>query len=142
MIKFTIDFDIRIKDFKFFEEILIKGKHNPSFTSNWQKINFDHNIKWDISKHLINIDERKIKFQFKLKIRPDLGEIMFKGECILESPEQEKISFILHNSPQLLNKFVSKFLLKYSYINAEKFAKEQKLLFPPIVLILKRFGIQ
>lgn len=140
MTKFTIDFDVRIKDFKFFDEILIKGKHK--ITSNWQKVRFNHNLNWDISEDLVNRDERKIKFQFKLKMQPDMGEIIFRGECILESPEQGKISFIQHNAPQLLNNFVHNFLLKYSYINAEKFAKEQKFLFPPAELILKRFGIQ
>jgi len=74
-------------------------------------------------------------------MQPDLGEMMFDGECILESPEQIKVSFIQQNAPHLLNNFVQKFLLKYSYINAEKFAKEQKIPFPPAKFILKKFGI-
>ena len=139
MTKFAIDFDIRFKDYKFFDEILIKGKHQIS--ANWQKVRFNHNLDWNISKDLVSQDERKIKFQFKLKIQPDIGEIMFKGECILESPEQGKISFIQHNAPQIMNSFIPKFLLKYSYINAEKFAKEQKIPFPPAELVLRRFGI-
>jgi len=53
MTKFSIDFNIKIKDFKFYDEILIKGKHKIS--PNWEKVRFDHNLSWDISKKLINI---------------------------------------------------------------------------------------
>ena len=140
MSKFSIDFDIRIKDFKFSNEFLVKGKHKVS--QNWQKVRFDHSLKWDIPKDLISKDEKRITFHFKLEMKPDIGEMMFDGECILESPEQRKVSFIQQNAPQILNKFVENFLLKYSYINAENFAKEQHLPFPPAQFILKKFGIK
>ena len=138
--KFSIDFDMRIKDFKFFNEILIKGKHKIS--KSWEKARFEHQAKWNISKSLISKGKRKINFQFKLKMQPDFGEIMFEGECTLESPEQAKISFVMQNAPQVLDNFAKNFILKFSFLNAEKFAKEQKILFPPVRFILRKLGIE
>ena len=137
--KFSAEFDMRIKDFKFFNEILIKGAHKIS--KNWEKTRFDHQAKWNVSKSLISKDKRKINFQFKLKMQPDFGKIIFEGECMLESPEQAKVSFVMQNAPHVLDNFVKNFILKYSFLNAEKFAKEQKIPFPPTRFILRKLGI-
>ena len=135
----SIDFDVKFKDFKFYDEFLLRGTFKP--TRNLTKLQFQHFIDI-LSYHLISPNERKIKFHFRLVMRPDIGEINFDGECILESPEQNKIEFLMQNAPQSVRKIVDNFLLKYSYYHAEKFAKQENFLFPPAKEILKRFGIK
>ncbi len=138
LVRKTIDFDVKIKDFKFSDEFLLRGTFRP--TRDLTKIQFQHFIDI-LGYHLISPYERKIKFHFRLVMRPDVGEINFDGECILESPEQNKIEFLIQNAPQPLRKIVDTFILKNSYYHAEKFAKQEKFLFPPAKEILKKFGI-
>lgn len=137
--KGSIEFDIKIKDFKFSDEVLLRGtfKAPPGLS----KLNFEHFI--DILSHdLINSKERKIRFHFRLVMRPDIGEINFDGECILESPQQNKIHFVINTFPNQLRSFIEKFILKSSYYYAEEFMKQEEFLFPPARILLKRFGIK
>ena len=134
----SVDFDVKFKDFKFSDEFLLRGTFKT--TLNWTKIQFQHFIDI-LGYHLISPNERKIKFHFRLVMRPDIGEINFDGECILESPEQNKIEFLIQNAPQPLRKIVDTFILKNSYYHAEKFAKQEKLQFPSAKEILKKFRI-
>ena len=73
-------------------------------------------------------------------MRPDLGEINFDGECILESPQQNKIHFLIDTKP--LRSFMDRFILKNSYYHAEKFAKQEDFSFPPAQEILRIIGIK
>lgn len=136
---FSVDVNMRIKDLTFFNEILVKGRHN--FSRNWETVTFNHHIQWDISTDLITKDKRMITFLFGLKMLPNIEEMMFEGKCILKSPVQQNITFIHQNAPHVLDYFIYKFLLRNSYINAERFAKEQLIPFPPVKLILMRFGL-
>jgi len=137
-LKRSIDFDVKFRDFKFSDEFLLRGTFRP--TRDLTKIQFQHFIDI-LGYHLISPNERNIKFHFRLVMRPDIGEINFDGECVLEAPEQNKIEFLIQNAPQPLRKIVDKFILKNSYYHAEKFAKQEKLQFPPAKEILKKFGI-
>ena len=137
--KRSIEFDIKIKNFKFSDDVLLKGTFKP--TSGFSKIQFQHFIDI-LSYNLINTRERKIKFHFRLVMRPDIGEINFDGECILESPQQNKINFAIKTIPKPLRIFIDTFILKNSYYHAEKFAKQENFPFPPTQELLKRFGIK
>lgn len=136
--KTSIEFDIKVRDFKFSDDFLLRGTFKP--TPKWTKIQFQHftNI---LGYNLISSNERKVKFQFRLVMRPDLGEINFEGECIIESPEQNKIGFLIQNASQPLIKFLEPFILKNCYYHAEKFAKQEKIHFPSAKEILKKIGI-
>lgn len=133
-----IDFYCKFRDFRFFDEVLLRGTFKP--TKNLTKVQFQHFIDI-LGYHLITPNERKVKFHFRLVMRPDIGEINFDGECILESPEQNKIEFLIHNAPQPLRKVVDAFILKNSYYHAEEFTKQENFTFPSAKEILKRFGI-
>ena len=136
--RISIDFSYKFRDFKFSDEFLLRGTYKPKV--NWTKIQFQHFIDI-LGYHLISPNERKIRFHFRLVMRPDLGEINFDGECILESPELYKIEFLIKNKPQPIRKIIDTFILKNSYYNAEKFTKKENFLFPSAKEILKRFGI-
>lgn len=90
-----------------------------------------------LSYNLINTRERKIRFHFRLVMRPDIGEFNFDGECELESPQQNKINFVIKTIPKPLRIFIDNFILKYSYYHAEKFAKQENFPFPPAQELLK-----
>ena len=75
-------------------------------------------------------------------MEPDFGEMIIEGNCTIESLEQFKISFLLQNAPKPFNTIIEKFIVKNSYIRCEQFAKEQKIPFPPAILILMKFGIR
>jgi hypothetical protein len=74
-------------------------------------------------------------------MRPDIGEINFDGECLLESPQQNKINFVIKTIPKPLRMFMDKFILKNSYYHAEKFARQEGFSFPPAQGILRGLGI-
>lgn len=138
MTKRSIEFDIKIKDFKFSDEVLLKGTFRPS--SELLKFQFQHFIDI-LSYKLINARERKIKFHFRLVMRPDVGEFNFDGECVLESPQQNKINYAIKAIPKPLRIFIDNFILKYSYYHAETFAKQENFFFPPAQVLLRRFKI-
>ena len=136
--KISIDFDIRFKDFRFSDEVLMRGTFKP--TPEFTKVQFQHYVDI-LSYDLINIRERKIKFHFRLIMRPDIGEINFDGECLLESPQQNKINFVIKTIPKSLRSFMDKFIVKNSYFHAEKFAQQEGFPFPPAQGILREYGI-
>ncbi|MBA7524737.1 hypothetical protein ES705_16879 [subsurface metagenome] len=139
MAKRSIEFDIKVKDFKFSNENFFKGANiiKPNL---WKKVAFTHHID-NLKSKLISQRERVFEFHFILEMKPDLGEINFDGECVLESPEQNKVNFILQNSPDTIKNFIIPFILKYSYHNVEKIGKKEGLPFPPVNVILKQYGI-
>ena len=139
MAKKSIEFDIRFKNFTFNDEVLMRGSFKP--TSEFVKAQFQHYIDI-LSYNLINIRERKIRFHFRLIMRPDIGEINFNGECLLESPQQNKINFVIKTIPKPLRMFMDKFILKNSYYHAEKFARQEGFSFPPAQGILRGLGIK
>ncbi|KKN57644.1 hypothetical protein LCGC14_0560160 [marine sediment metagenome] len=139
MKRLSIEFYIKVRDFKFSDEFILKGTFK--LKQEWTKVQFQHFIDI-LGYRLISPNERKVKFHFRLVMRPDMGEISFEGECILESPEQNKISFIIQNTPQSLRKFLDNFILRNCYYHTEKFAKQEKIYFPPAKEILKRLGIK
>ena len=63
MKKFSIDFDIKFRDFKFSDEVLLRGTFRP--TLKWTKVQFQHFIDV-LNYNLISHSERKIKFHFRL----------------------------------------------------------------------------
>ena len=130
---------MKFKDFIFSDEVLMRGTFKAP--SGFSKLNFEHFIEM-ISYDLINNKERKIVFQFRLIMRPDVGEINFVGECILESPQQDKIDFIINFLPGALRSLTDKIILKESYFHAEKFAKQEEFLFPSVHVILKGLRIK
>ena len=138
MVKKSIEFDLKFKNFTFNDEVLMKGTFKP--TSEPIKVQFQHYIDI-LSYKLINVRERKIRFHFRLIMRPDMGEINFDGECILESPQQNKINFVIKTIPKPLRTFMDTFILKNSYYHAEKFAKQENFPFPSAQGILRGLGI-
>jgi hypothetical protein len=86
---------------------------------------------------LINERERKFECHFTLEMKPDIGEINFDVECILESPEQQKVEFVIYNAPKVISDFITPFILKNSYKEAEKIGKSEGISFPPVEQILK-----
>ena len=138
MAKQSIEFDVKFKGFKFSDEFLLRGTFKSGLK--WTKIKFHHSINI-VYFHRINTSERKIKFHFKLVMRPDVGEMSFDGECLLVSPEQNKIEFIMKNAPRVLGRLVDMFILKNSYLHAEIFAKQENFLFPPAKELLKRLKL-
>ncbi len=128
MVKKSIEFDIKVKDFKFSNENFFKGA-NIIKSNLWKKVAFTHRID-NLKSKLINQRERVFGFHFTLEMKPDLGEINFDGECILESPEQNKVNYLLQNAPDIIKNFITSFILKYSYQNAEKIGKNEKIPFP------------
>ena len=130
----TIEFDIKFRDFKFSDEVLIRGTNKP--IEGIVKIQFKHIITI-LSYDLINVRERKIRFRFRLIMRPDIGKINFDGECILESPQQDKVHFVF----KMMRSFVDNFILKSSYYHAEEFMKKEHYPFPPAQAILRSFNI-
>lgn len=139
IVKKSIEFDIKIRDFKFYGDTFEKGSFRP--TPIPAKIRFTHYINI-LGFGLINKTERKIKFHFKLEMNPDIGLINFEGECILESPQQHRIDFVIKNIPKPLRKFIDTFILKYSYYHAEEIAKLERIPFPPATFLLQGLGIK
>lgn len=136
MVKISIEFDLR--NYRFSHESVTGVKSPPN---NHGKIQVAHFLdKFDYQ--ILNITEIKVKFHFRLVIAPDVGEYSFDGECIMESPEQEKIRHLLDEYPGKLKEAVNKFLLKECYLYAEKLANSENLYFPPLQKILNTYGIK
>ena len=134
--KGSLRFNMNLKDFKFSDDVLLRGTTKLKSGSS-AEMNFQHIITI-LSYDLMNVNERKIRFRFRLIMRPDVGEINFDGECILESLNQDKI----HMAFKLMINFIDRFLLQESYYHAEEFMKQENFLFPPANIILKKFGIK
>ncbi len=137
----TIDLGIEINNFSFSNESVRRGKFiRPKNVPN--KIRFNSSFDTDIlSSNIVEGDERIIEFHFKKVISPDYCVIEFDGECILTSPQQSSVGFLLSNEDLAvpLNKFIMKFILKYSCIHAEELAKDAGLkFFPPSDVIFKK----
>ena len=131
--------NVKFKDFNFSDEALLRGTFKP--TKDLTKIQFEHFL--DIKTlYLISPDERKIIFQFRLVMRPDIGEINFDGDCILESPDQNKIELMMQNAPKPLRKIIDNYIVKNSYYHVESFVKKENFYIPPVKGILLNFGIE
>ena len=139
MVKKSIEFDIEIRNFKFYGDISKKGTFKPTLIPT--KIRFVHYINI-LSLNSINKTERKIKFHFRLVMNPNVGEISFDGECILESTQQDRVDFVIKNIPSPLRKFIDNHIIKYSYYNTEKIARLEHIPFPPTEFLLQGLGIK
>lgn len=133
-----ISFEAEFKSFRFSHESIIKGKEP---TVNQSKIQVVHAIG-NLDYLTLNETELKVKFHFWLEITPDLGEYIFDGECIMRSPQQVKILYLLNEHPGNLKRVVNKFLLKGCYYYAKKLAQSENLFFPPIQKVLESHGIK
>jgi len=141
--KLSIEFDMRIKNFTFSNESCFPGA-NFHLPNSFKKMNFHHNLHIKIMKERISPNERIISFEFLLEMKPDLGEIGFDGECILESPQQEKIELLLEKIPQSMinNPVIMKHITLQCYVHSSKIAKKNNISFPPPALILPQLGLK
>jgi len=141
----TIDLDIKINNFSFSSESVSKGKI-IKLKPGRNKIRFNSSFNTNIlSSNIVEGNERIIEFHFKKVINPNYCIIEFDGECILTSPQQSAVNFLLSNEDLAvpLNKFIMRFILKYSCIHAEELARDAGLkFFPPSDAILKRFKLE
>lgn len=130
-VKGSAEFDMRLTKYKFFDENCFRGV-NINIPGLLKKVQFHHNLNHRIEQK-ISLTERKITFDFLLEMRPDLGEISFKGECIFESPQQDKIDFLLAKIPKSVvnNLIIVKEITKNCFANASRIAKRNGLPFPP-----------
>ena len=129
-----MEFDMQLKAFKFTKEFFFKGANKPT-TSGLKKVRFTYYL--DKKGHvLVNPSERKIDFHFTLEMHPDLGEINLDGECVLESPEQQKIQFCLINQVPPFMRFIDKIILKKCYENSKKIAEKNNINFPPVDFLM------
>jgi len=127
-----------LKNYQFSYESLT-GVKKP--LKNQKQIQIAHFLdKFDYQ--ILNDTEIKVKFHFRLVIAPKVGEYSFDGECIMESPEQEKIRHLLKNYRAKLKHAVNRFLLKECYFYAEKLALSENLYFPPVQEILDVYRIE
>ena len=131
-------FEAEFKNFRFSHES-ITGVKIPS--ENQRKIKVAH-ILGNFDYQTLNETEIRVKFRFTVTITPEVGEYKFDGECILESPEQKKIQYLLNNYPGDLKHAVNKFLLKECYYYAEKLANSENFYFPSTQKILLSHGIE
>ena len=138
MSKGSMEFDMMLTKFKFVNENCFRGavKQTPDL----KKVQFAYHIDRDVSQTLLNERERKIKFHFTLEMKPDLGEINFDGECILNSPEQNKVQFCLQNQFPPFLRFIDRIILKPCLENSEKIAKKNNIPFPPVDFFLRLSG--
>jgi hypothetical protein len=133
-----ISFEADFKNFRFSHESF-KGAKSPP--DNQGRLKISHIID-KLDYQILNKTETKINFHFGLVIAPDIGDYNFDGECILESPEQEKIRHLLQKSPANLKQALNRFLLKECYLYAEKLAQSEDLYFPPVQKVLNSYGIK
>jgi len=130
-----MEFDMRLKDFKFRKEFCLKGAVTQS--SQWKKVQYKYFLDKNIHSSLLNSQERKIDFHFTLEMHPDFGEINFNGECILESPEQQKVQFCLFNEIPPFMQFINRIILNQCFKNSKKIAEKNKIPFPPVDFLIK-----
>ena len=71
------------------------------------------------------------------EILQDIIIINFDGECILESPEQNKIQFCLVNQVPPFMQFIDRIILKQCYENSKKIAEENNIPFPPVEVLMR-----
>lgn len=133
--EFSIEFDTRFKDFKFTKELFFKGANKPT-KSGWKKLRFTYHVNKK-GYGLVSATEMKIDFHFILEMHPDLGEINFDGECILESSELQKVRFTIQNAPAFVKNFIDKMIIRTCYYNAEKIWKRNGLILPSVDIILR-----
>jgi hypothetical protein len=132
-----ISFEADFKNFRFSHESFTGVESPPD---NQGRLKISHVID-KLEYQIITETEIKVKFHFGLIIAPEVGDYGFDGECILESPEQEKIRHLLQKSPANLKQALNKFLLKECYLYAEKLAHSEDLYFPPVRKILNSYRI-
>jgi len=124
-----LGFKMNLKNFKFKKEFCFRGA--VTLLNQWKKIQFKYYLNKNIHGSLLNNQERKIEFHFTLEIHPDFGEINFDGECILKSPEQQKIQFCFVNQITPFIQFVDRIILRKCIENSKKIAQQNKIPFPP-----------
>ncbi len=138
----TIEFETVTRDLNFSNEMIQKGSFNNVAFEKEKKITHEFIHSFDIlSDNLLNKIERKVCFQFKLKIEPNVGIIDFDGKLILESEQQRKIDKLIKKRADFIKNYLNNFILKYSYYHAEKIANLNAIPFTQADLILKSLGI-
>lgn len=132
---FSLEFDMQPKGFKFKKEFCLRGA--VVLPTPLKKVQFKYYLDKNTHSSLLNSQERKIDFHFTLQMFPDFGEINFDGECILESPEQNKIQFCLFNKIPPFIQFIDGIILKKCYENSKKIAEKNNIPFPPVNFLMK-----
>lgn len=127
-----IHWKARIKDYKFYNEKYFSGSNEPN-PKNFKDIQIKLHIR---KKELINKTERLLFFTFTMEFLPNCGEFAFDGECVIESPDQNSIGFLLDGSKSFRMR-VEYNIYKRAYPLAEKIAKEEGILIPPSDIMLK-----
>ncbi len=83
----------RVKNFNFFNEAATPWVDQRGNN----KIEYDYKLRLlRLSK--VNPTEALLRFKFKLQILPDVGEIKFHGECIVESTTIKYLVYIMKDS--------------------------------------------
>lgn len=146
--KFSLNTDFRVKSFNFY---LLKGKKKiphdyyflrGSFKSGdvIPKLNFKFSMKIKRDE-LINQNNRMIYFRFYVSMEPTIGELHFDGDCLLESPEQHKITFFIQNV-QPFKELICKTILKECYIHFDNIANKEKIPHLPINVFYTKHDIK
>lgn len=130
-----MEFDMQLKSFKFKKEFCLRGA--VALPNQWKKIQFKYYLDKNIHSSLLNSQERKIDFHFTLEMHPDFGEINFDGECVLESPEQQKVQFCFTNQIPPFIQFIDRIILKKCYENSKKIADKNNIPFPLVDFLMR-----
>lgn len=135
-----MDISLKFKEFKFTKEFIFKGA-NKTTESGWKKIKLTYHYDKKGQK-LINQHTRLFKFHFTLQLFPDIAEINFDGECIVESPNQDKIETVIKNNITPVLKFIETHIVKNCIINSKKIFDKHKLPLPPVNLLFKMLNLR
>jgi hypothetical protein len=82
----------------------------------------------------------RIDFLFTLQLLPDIGEISFKGKCLVHSENPERVYTILEKKNQKVFLVIKKDILRSAYPHARNFAKSKGHNLPPVEFIMTNIG--
>ena len=135
-----MDIILKFKEFKFTKEFIFKGV-NKITESGWKKVKLVYHLDKKGQK-LINQHDRSFKFHFTLQLFPDIGEVNLDGECIVESPNQDKIEICMRENITPIIKFIDTNIIKNCIINSKKIFDKNKLPIPPVNIIFEKLKLR
>lgn len=135
-----MDISFRFKEFKFIKESVFKGT-NKIPKSGWKKVKLTYHLD-EMGQKLINQHIRSFKFHFTLQLLPDIGEINFDGECIMESSNQDKVEIAIRNNITPILKFINICIIKNCIINSKNICDKNKLPLPPVNILFEKLNLR